>query len=162
MVSEVAITLRPATLEDETFLLTLANDTTVRTVSFSSQLIQWAEHKTWFRQKLSDPTCYLFIIQDKDTFQEIGHIRLDGTDKKNATISISLIPEVRGKGAGVQAILIATQIFFQKTSFETIHAFIKPDNTASIRAFEKASFEFVELTSIKGLPAWHYQRKNNT
>jgi UDP-2,4-diacetamido-2,4,6-trideoxy-beta-L-altropyranose hydrolase len=152
------IKLRPAGEEDCRLLWEWANDPVVRTYAFSSNPIPWEEHLQWFSQKLSDPQCYIFMAID---FQDrpIGQVRFDALDEQRSEIDISIAADRRGLGYGKFLIEIASNELFYRTSIRAIHAFIKPNNYASIRTFEKAKFNPMGEKTVKGNLALHYIRK---
>jgi len=47
---------------------------------------------------------------------------------------------------------------FRTTQVSTVHAFIKPHNEASIRAFEKAGFRKIDMETVRGSIALHYTK----
>ncbi len=56
-------------------------------------------------------------------------------------ISIGLAPEARGQGLAPLIISQSTDHFFNLHPSQTITAWIKPENKASIQSFIKANFE---------------------
>jgi UDP-2,4-diacetamido-2,4,6-trideoxy-beta-L-altropyranose hydrolase len=129
-----------------------ANDPVTRAVSFSSAPIRWETHVEWFLSKLGDPSCMFLIAEDTEG-NPVGQVRYD-KDKEGKMISVSVAPEFRGRGYGTAMIVLSLDEF-QRRYFE-IHAYIKPDNLASIRAFEKAGFVDHGMTTVKDSPAKHY------
>lgn len=143
--------IRFAKPEDCQLIWEWANDPNTRAVSFSSEPIPWESHVKWFSAKLTDSNCMFFIALDANDFP-IGQIRyeVDGTE---ATVSVALAPSQRGKGYGTQIIQMASQKVFDCMSIGIIHAYIKPDNTTSIRAFAKVRFSNNGLIEVHGNPA---------
>jgi len=84
-----------------------------------------------------------------------GQIRYQ-IDGQEAVVSVSLAPEQRGKGYGAEIIQLGTRKLLATTKTNTIHAYIKQDNTASVRAFIKAGFSRAGIEEIHGCPALHY------
>ena len=134
-----------------------ANDPITRAASFSSEPIGWETHVDWFYRKLDDSSCQFFIAEDsKGT--PVGQVRYD-RDKDKWIISVSVAPEFRGRGYGMA--IIALSIDELSPYHGIIHAYIKPDNRASIRAFEKTGFVDQGMTTVKNSPARHYVYTRN-
>jgi UDP-2,4-diacetamido-2,4,6-trideoxy-beta-L-altropyranose hydrolase len=135
---------------DQDFLLRLASDSDCRTVwewandpvtrsaSFSSDFIPWENHVKWFKAKLLDINCLFYIVEDISS-SLIGQVRYE-IEEKQAVVSIGLASESRGKGYASPILCKSSQKLFENTAVEIIHAYIKPNNTPSLRAFAKANF----------------------
>ncbi|MCD6049517.1 MAG: UDP-2,4-diacetamido-2,4, 6-trideoxy-beta-L-altropyranose hydrolase [Verrucomicrobia bacterium] len=150
--NEDSLRLRSATAEDAKLIFDWANDAGVRAVSFSSEPIIWEDHLNWFNAKLSDANYRIWVAEDvKGT--PIGQVRFQ-IEGETATISISLDAGQRGKNRGSLLIWAACRKIFAETAVNQVRAYIKPDNQASERAFEKAGFEEWDETTVKGAPAW--------
>lgn len=152
--------LRAAQAADSELIWEWVNDPATRAVSFSTEPIPWEHHSRWFSEKLLDPCCLFFIILSPDD-SPIGQIRYD-TIGKEAVVSVSLAAAERGKGYGRQAIQLASQQVFDMTAVEIIHAYIKPDNLSSIRAFTRAGFLDLGLTEVRGNLAKNYTLQRKT
>lgn len=144
--------LRPAESTDARRIWEWSNDPEVRSVSFSSDPIPWDSHVAWFQARLADPQCRQCIAVERKG-DPIAQVRFDIADDNSATISISLAADVRGKGLGTQLIWMACRELFAETEIDRVEALIKPDNVASIRAFEKAGFVTTGDTEVKQQPA---------
>lgn len=128
-----------------------ANDPDVRTVSFSSAPIPWQEHVQWFHAKLQDPSCLFFIAIDSEDVP-VGQVRYD-LKGSYALISLSLDRRQRNKGYGSTLLRLSAQTLFATTTHTVIHAYVKPENQASVRAFERASYINTGTTMTEGQPA---------
>lgn len=130
-----------------------ANDPGVRAVSFRGDPIPWEGHQRWFAAKLGDPDC-LFFIATGDGGEPIGQVYFD-VKGREAVVSVSLAPASRGKGYGPRVIRKASRKLLDRGAVESIHAYIKPNNEASLRAFGRAGYVAAEPTRIHGHPAEH-------
>ena len=149
------IVLVPATPTDMTNVFHLSNNKAVRANSFNSQPIKLAEHKAWFAQKLRDRNSLILIAKHGGQF--VGQIRFDIKDNV-ATGGISLDPKFRGKGlASVILLQGINYLHSAKPQVKVIIAYIKPQNTPSIKLFEKNGFVFVKQTTINKQDAVEYQ-----
>jgi UDP-2,4-diacetamido-2,4,6-trideoxy-beta-L-altropyranose hydrolase len=147
------LTLRPAQAGDCRLVWEWANDPITRAASFSSEPIPWEQHTAWFAAKLADARA-LFYIALGAAGAPVGQIRYD-LDRQEAVVSVGLAPDRRGQGYGSRIIRLASQQVFESTSVNLIHAYIKPDNVASTRAFARAGFVSDGTTEIKGNSALH-------
>ncbi len=85
-------------------------------------------------------------------------MRFERTNSREADIDISITPERRGSGLGARLIEKAVQAAFEQTDLVRVHGFVKAENRASARAFERADFRNVGATHVKGNAAVHYER----
>ncbi len=138
--------LRLTRAEDCHLLWEWANDPMVRAASFSSEPIPWDRHVQWFKSRLADPNCLLFVATTNDG-APIGQLRYD-LKQAEAVISISLDARFRHQGYGSQLIVAASQRVFDLSNTKVIYAYIKADNGASQRAFEKAGFSHAESVTV--------------
>lgn len=152
-----ALRLRKAHPEDCDLLWQWANDSEVRACSFSPESISWDTHRAWFSKQLQDSNHYFFLgIDEQD--KPIGQVRFKTWDNEHAEISISLDCNQRGRGYGNLLIDLGVEVLLCQTPVKAIHAWIKPCNLASCKAFEKAQFKRLTEETIKGHVALHYLR----
>ena len=149
------VTLRPASIEDAALLWNWRNDPPVRSLSFSSDPIPWQEHLQWFQHKLKDPQSRIYIGID-DYNEPTGQIRVEPGGTREAEVHISVDPARRGRGYGSSMLIAIQENLFRLDQVDTIHAFIKPANSASIRSFEKTGFVDKGLAELPGQVARHY------
>lgn len=146
--------IRPADNLDMTDLFNLANQETVRKNSFHSEAIELENHKPWYSHKISDPNCLFLVARLENKFA--GQLRFE-IEGKSAIVGISICPELRGKGVASKFLQIGIGKLTKKfPKVKNILAYIKPDNPASIRLFEKAGFLFREKTKRNDLDALLY------
>jgi RimJ/RimL family protein N-acetyltransferase len=148
------ITLRPVTDKDCKMVWFWANDPQVRAFSFSKDDISYDTHIRWFEMKLNDPNC-AFFIADKTNHQSVGLVRYDLTGE-DATISVIVSKNFKGQGYGSHIIKNGSERIFKTRQVAKIHAYMLPQNYASVKAFKKANFKFMENTIVKGQPAIHF------
>lgn len=136
----MTLTVRRATEDDGRLLWEWVNDPAVRQASFRSEPIPWQEHLAWFRAKRADPRRVIFIVLDYAQ-RPIGQVRFEPPDEAgNVEVIISIASEHRGQGHGVGAIRAACDVYRRLRLAKRITAYIKPENVASQKAFEKAGF----------------------
>lgn len=154
------LALRRACAADCQTIWEEANDPQVRAVSFCPDPIPWEVHQRWYAAKLADPNCFFYIASWVNA-SLVGQIRFE-LNGLEATISVSLLGAARGKGYGAPVILRGVEQFLSESPANTIHAYIKPDNPFSIRAFARAGFEDAGTTISHGHLARHFiiEREN--
>jgi UDP-2,4-diacetamido-2,4,6-trideoxy-beta-L-altropyranose hydrolase len=146
------IKLRPVLPEDCERVWKWANDAAVRAVSFSEASIPWEEHVDWFQKRISRP--YFFIALNQDDLP-IGQVRFD-PDETETVISVVIDRDWRHCGYGVTLIRTACKELFLHSDVTAIHAYVKPDNEASRRAFIKAGFKEADAEVRQGRLACHF------
>jgi RimJ/RimL family protein N-acetyltransferase len=140
---EPDIRLRSATAADADVLLAWRNDAGTRAASFNSEEIPRDGHVRWLAAKLNDPDCALLIVEAQG--EAVGQVRLDRSDEDRdvAEIHIALDPAARGRSIGRRALRAAVGEAPAKIGAHRIEARVKPENEASLRAFEAAGFRVV-------------------
>jgi len=146
--------LRRARAEDARLLWEWANDPGVRSASFSSTPITWEAHTRWLADRLSQDTHVILIAEDETT-TPCGQIRFDPRSDGDWEVSISIASGMRGRGLASILIGLGVQEIARRGGTVRVHAFVKPANTASARAFTKAGFTSIGTEEIRGNAAMH-------
>lgn len=134
----LSLRIRPATTEDCGFLWVWANDPLVRKNSFNTKEIGWSTHVHWFHKKLGEDAIY--IVTD-GAHDPMAVVRIDNYEAQ-PEISVTVSAPWRGKGLAAEIIGMGSSI----TDKRPILARIKPDNAASLKAFEKAGYKLIGTT----------------
>jgi len=137
-----ALRARPANAEDSRDLFDWRNDPLTRAASRSIEPVTWAHHEKWFSGVLADEHRELYIVEIEATSESVGMCRFDSEAGDLAEVSINLNPALRGRGLSVPVLLAAVEKF-RDGGGGALTATIRPENTASIRVFEKAGFRLV-------------------
>ena len=148
------ICLRLVSHSDIELLWEWANDPVTRQNSFDSAKIPWEEHSAWCQKKLSDADCRLWIASNGGS-APVGCVRFDCKESE-ATISLTVAPSARGKGYGTKIIQQACDRLFAESQFHLVHAYVKPENIASVKVFEAAGFRYDSDAVCKKQIARHY------
>lgn len=146
------ISLRPVTADDCELLLDWVNDPEVRRVSFSSAPIGGDEHRAWFERKLVDRSCIIYVVIDPKA-EPVGQIRFDLQGESEAVISLSIAAPRRGRGLGTEAIRLGTAEATRSARLSAVHAYIKPENAGSLRAFAAAGYAPPKRVTYRGTAA---------
>lgn len=143
--------LKAVSADDCKLIWQWANAPDVRARSFSSQPIPWDEHVQWFKAKQKALDCRFYLAIDPHDIP-LGVIRFD-LHQDNATVSVTIDSQFRAQGYGNQLINLASTKLFRTSNVAYIYAYIRPDNQASLRAFQKAGFRELGTVTHKELPA---------
>lgn len=137
------LTYRTAQPADARLYFDWANDPVTRQQSFNSAPISLETHTAWFTRKLADPNALLLLFFN-EMREPVGQVRFERTPVADMPdeiiISISVDAGQRGKGTAAQLIREGCAVCRERWDAVTIHAYIKANNQASIRAFERAGF----------------------
>ncbi|PIP73514.1 MAG: hypothetical protein COW88_01825 [Candidatus Lloydbacteria bacterium CG22_combo_CG10-13_8_21_14_all_47_15] len=142
------IVIRKASEEDREFVFNLRNETAVREASFDNVFIDWDTHCLWYKEKMSSG-CTVFYIAEID-FLPAGQVRFDISGAQNAEVHIALSSHFRGMGYGAKVLReTSSQFFDAHPQIQCICAFVKKNNTASVKTFEKAGYgRFTEINRM--------------
>jgi UDP-2,4-diacetamido-2,4,6-trideoxy-beta-L-altropyranose hydrolase len=152
-----ALSIRLAEAGDCKLLWEWANDPAVRASAFSSETIPWEEHVAWFRGKLEDPECRILVALDASAVPA-GQIRFNKRGPGEADVDITVDGRLRGLGYASVLIDLGANWAFTEWGLMQLNAFVKPENVASAKAFERAGFQCKETVTLKGQAASHYVR----
>jgi RimJ/RimL family protein N-acetyltransferase len=135
----VGLSLRPATADDSERLLAWRNDPRTRAMAVVQAAVERATHARWLATRLNDADTLLTIaVQDGEP---VGTVRLDRHGRDEAELSITIAPEARGRGLARPAIELGVEHAHREWGVTRVTARIRPENTASRRAFAAAGFE---------------------
>lgn len=136
----MTLNIRQIRRDDARLLFEWANDPVTRSASFNSDPIEWETHVEWLINSINSVKRILYLIMDDET--PVGTVRFDKEDK--IIVGVTVAPDQRGKGYGARIIEHACSRYSSENGFAEIYAYIKPDNLASIKAFEKAGFVYFD------------------
>jgi len=152
------LTFRKAVIDDVKLYFDWVNDLSVRAQSYNTNTIDFESHKKWFESKVEDDSCMLLLFQNEEKLN-IGQIRIQKENEKEALIGISIASEHRGKGLAKEMLLLASDYFLENNKGYLINAFIKEQNSSSKQAFEKAGFEFENIINYENCNSFHFTKK---
>jgi UDP-2,4-diacetamido-2,4,6-trideoxy-beta-L-altropyranose hydrolase len=152
-----ALSIRLVEAGDCKLLWEWANDPVVRASAFSSETIPWEEHLAWFRGKLNDPECRILVALNASAVPS-GQIRFNKRGLSEADVDITVDGRLRGLGYASLLIDLGVNWAFTEWGLMQLNAFVKPENVASAKAFERAGFQRKETVTLKGQTASHYVR----
>ena len=138
--------LRRVEEEDILEIFKLSNEEAVRRYSINSDEIKWDDHVNWFNKIIHDQNVAFYVVRGNNgCFRGQIRFSLNGS---NATVSISLSKEIRGRQLSRRILMSGIEMIFQDYhNIENIYAIVKENNLASKKLFEGQSFEVVENKS---------------
>ena len=134
------IKTRKAELKDSKAIFEWRNDQLTRTMSYTTDLVDWERHSAWFASSLKNKNRLLLLCENENDSKKMAVVRFD-VNSSRALVSINLAPDVRGKGASKQC--LSKSIESCKNEFPRVTALdaeIKLENIASQRLFKSIGF----------------------
>ncbi len=145
---------RKATRSDVDILFKWANDPKARNNSFKKEPIKYDDHVNWLYTKLNDNNSIILIFESDNV--PIGVVRFQ-KEGESWTISINIDEKYRGKGNALEMLKKSACYFFSNCQEDTINAFIKRENIASIKVFEKSGYKLHTSTFINNNESLEYK-----
>lgn len=153
---DAKLRLRPAVEADAYMLWEWANDPVVRQSSFSVEPIALENHITWFAYALQNPACHILVACNMED-EPVGQIRFN-EEGEDAVIDMHISQNHRGKRYASELIAKGTTWLFENTSIHVVHAYIRPENEASVRSFLGAGFTQEGEVEQKGVRVIHCRK----
>jgi len=126
-----------ATREDAQFFYDLYAQPSVRKNSFRSDVISYESHLKWFNERVAHEDFDFYVVYDDDN--PVGIFRI-AWENEAGIISYSVDEKFQNKGYGTKMLIIAKNLKCQEWQMCLI-GYVKSDNVASIKAFERAGYE---------------------
>lgn len=142
------LTIRAAAADDARFYWDVNNEPSVRAQSIDTKPIPWDVHEAWFAASLERPSRRMFVVEVSGAPAGVVRFDLEG---ERATISIALERSFRGHGLGSAVIERGCQTLAADDQTTLVEALVRPENVASLRAFERAGFEAVDRVERDGV-----------
>jgi len=144
----IALELVLRTKEHANLLLAWRSDEQARAMSTRHHQMSEEEFWDYFRRSY-------FMLQELPPLfaqvdgKRVGFVGFDPYGgEKAARISIVVAPQARGKGIATQLLAAAIEIA-SKAGYSRLYAEIKPENSPSIKLFEKAGFRYDEEKPLR-------------
>lgn len=122
--------LREATMEDAETVLAWRNDKQTRDNSFTKDEIDLKSHLEWYRRKLNDDNCFLYILMAGE--ERVGQVRIDRINDLGE-ISYMIAPGKRGLGYGKKIIELCEEV--PNGGVKALAGLVEKHNMASIKCF---------------------------
>ncbi|MBA6155159.1 GNAT family N-acetyltransferase [Tenacibaculum sp. S7007] len=147
------INFRKAKKEDVRLLFDWSNDPLTRQNSYQSEEINFYDHEKWFHNKINDKNSLLLVGITNN--KPVGLVRFD-IKNENSTIGITINKNFRGKKLAPKLLIEASKIYFKEFT-KPVLAYIKKENIASVKSFEKASFCYYKEEKINQIDSYVYK-----
>lgn len=129
-----AVFLRRAESDDAEQMFLWQSDPQTRKFARNPDVPAWDDHVVWLDRRLADENCLFAMVEVKG--RAAGLVRID-REAEASEVSIVVAPERRGQGVGKAALALARRLVPR----DRLTAFVKPENAASLKLFERAGYE---------------------
>ena len=129
------LNIRFANIDDMKKVFDLSNEDTVRANSIHTEKIEWENHVSWFKKRITNINEPFYVVEDTNG-NFIGQLRFDKHDEE-FVVSVSISSEFRGKGLASEILTEA----IKKSGLKKISAYIFDFNDISKKLFEKVGFK---------------------
>ena len=136
LINSLNISFRNAAKEDVMLVYKWSNDPLVRKNSYSSAAISLADHKQWYLERITSASTYFYIVEVNGI--AAGLVRYE-VKEEHAVVGISIAGEYRGQGLAAPFLKESAKKYFKENK-QPIFAYIKKQNRASVKSFEKAGY----------------------
>ena len=137
--------LRKIDKNDRLLLFEWANDPNVRANAKNLKPITWEEHVAWFDNIISNNSIFTYILVGAR--ESIGMIRFN-IDSGKAIITYSINKKYRGQGFGKLIVKTGMKTLENIIDKPVFVAYVKKDNIASEKIFNKLGFAFKKMEII--------------
>ena len=137
------VTVRHAIVDDADKLLEWRNDPETIRFSTTNTGVSKDEHRTWIEGKLKSEETMILIGCDSASGEEMGVVRFDAHDEHFWIVSINLAPTWRGRKMAAPLLDEAVAVFGNEHT-AILTAYVKQDNIASRKVFERCGFALYE------------------
>ncbi|WP_225035915.1 UDP-2,4-diacetamido-2,4,6-trideoxy-beta-L-altropyranose hydrolase [Winogradskyella sp. SM1960] len=156
LINQLNMSFKKACEKDLITVFNWSNDNLVRKNSFNSNPILLEDHKEWFLKKIKDKnTLFLIVLINGES---AGVVRFEIGEEKT-TIGILVDKKFRGQKMASAFLINAAKLYFSNHKLP-IFAYIKKDNPASIKSFERAGYKYYNEEVIDGSNSYIYRLEN--
>lgn len=142
------ITFCEAAADDLRLLFEWRNESETRRSAFDSSVVTWERHCEWFNGKIGSLNSRIFILTDENS-APVGQVRFDINNDGSAEVDISIDVNHRGKNYATEGLMKTCSHLKKERKLNKIFAYVKKENAASYRCFQKAGFKNVKEVKIK-------------
>lgn len=157
MLNQLHISCRKAIKTDLISVFNWSNDVLVRSNSYNSEPIELESHSNWFLKKIKDETTLFLIIEVNG--KSAGIVRFE-IEKDKSVVGALVSKEFRGQKLASKFLEVSAELYFKKND-QPILAYIKKENIASLKSFEKAHYVYFKEEIIHGSSSFVYKLEKN-
>ena len=151
------ISVRKATEGDMLKVYNWSNDPVVRENSYNSEPIKLEDHQRWFLSKIEEEKTSFFIILYNKV--AAGMVRYD-VKSTHAVLGVTIGSDFRGKKLASLFLIKSAEEYFKQYSLP-IFAYIKKENIASVKSFEKAGYILYKEEKVGTVNSYVYKLEKN-
>ena len=156
LINQFNISFKKASEKDLITVFDWSNDNLVRKNSFNSAPILFQDHEQWYSKKIKDKSTLFFIVLINQ--ESAGLIRFEIGAKKT-TIGILVDKKFRGQKMASAILIKSAELYFANYKLP-IFAYIKKDNLASVKSFQRAGYKYYNEEVIDGSNSYIYILEN--
>lgn len=145
---------RHADYNDIDLVFEWSNDPEARRNSYNTDKIPYENHIKWFNKQLNDDKSIILIFEYNSV--PVGLVRFIN-ENDNWVVGINIDKQNRKKGYAKNMLIMAAKYLFDNFDCEQIIAYIKRENIASKRVFEKAGYKFSKALKIENIDSYEYK-----
>jgi UDP-2,4-diacetamido-2,4,6-trideoxy-beta-L-altropyranose hydrolase len=119
----------------------LRNDPDAVRFSVTQQPVRREDHERWFATRRDDPQVHFWIAEEHG--MPVAQVRVDVTGA-TGVVAVAVAAAHRGRGVGSEVLREMAIRIGEDERVHVLRALVHPDNTPSIRAFERAGFRLSE------------------
>lgn len=101
----------------------------------------------WYYQNLDNESRIDFVFDQNDELCAMGGVTNIDYTSKRAELYLFVNPENQNKGVGTKATNLICKYAFYELNLKEVYLFIKADNIAAIKAYEKNNFKIQNTKS---------------
>lgn len=132
---------------DCNMIFSLSNDSLVRSNSFNTKPIEYADHCKWFEKSVTDKNTLFFLVFTNENEKDfVGQIRFNRESEASieCVISLSITEQFRGKHIACEFLELGIgELKKNWHNIESVVAEVKDENAASNGLFIKEGFKLV-------------------
>ncbi|WP_431165300.1 UDP-2,4-diacetamido-2,4,6-trideoxy-beta-L-altropyranose hydrolase [Tenacibaculum halocynthiae] len=157
LLNYVQISTRKASKDDMLYVYNWSNDPLVRKNSYDSNPITLENHEKWFESKMNDKNNIFYIIEFNSS--PAGMVRYE-VKEEYTVVGITIAKKYRGKKLAHLFLKKSAKEYF-KVLKKPILAYIKKENIASVKSFEKSGYKPYKEELYNGINSFIYKLEKN-
>lgn len=147
------LSIRKASKNDMLQVYNWSNDSIVRKNSYDSKPLILENHKKWFTSKIKNEKTLFYIIEYNSI--PAGMVRYE-REEHHSVVGITIAEEFRGRKLAPLFLIKTAKKYFHKFE-KPILAYIKKENTPSIKSFKKAGYQLYKEESFNEIDSYIYK-----
>ena len=147
------LSIRKALKTDMLQVYNWSNDPIVRKNSYNSKPVILEKHQKWFTSKIKNEKALFYIIEYNSI--PAGMVRYE-REEHHTVVGITIAKEFRGRKLAPLFLIKAAKEYFHEFE-KPILAYIKKENTPSVKSFKKAGYQLYKEESFNEIDSYIYK-----